>query len=718
MKEGRSLDVDGVVSLATTSAILVGLVAAAAMPPSQRALQFLVLAAMVAALWQSAARLATVLIPAWPRASRTVATFTLAVGIAVVSGTWMGHFGILRPPTFLFWIAAIYMGTRFIRGRSSPRQDGDEDHTRTSAGDRAQNVLLIAAALAVVVLGLREAHHARYLETISHDDLSYHLSAVATWIRYGDLRMIRFSQGDPSTPFYPLLGEMTSWVLIAPFGDSDVAARWTQLPFALFSWWAVAAIARRLGASTRDAALAALAYAGVAEAFPGLAFSAGNDHALSFFSLAAVDAALGFARDRRTGAAVVAGTAIGLMLATKYIAVLYAPLAVAVLVIAALLSRGDLAGAGSRPFWPDFLRLVLPIAGAICVAGGYTYLRNYVTTGNPIFPAPVRVLGFDLFPSWEGVTAGARASAPEYRIDVWRFLIDRKDLFGSYFAVTLLPAAFLSPLVGLVRRSWLASLVFSLPIAFFLEFRFLMPDHRSIRYFLPAIAIAAVAVSWLLPMLGAAAGALRCGLLLWIAGDSLRRAQGWPPGTKVAVLVGVLLAACLIELGRRWPLWGRRSPPLPSAATTRMSAVTTRRLAAVALVALLARPLGAVAEKYQQRRLGFNTAAATLEQLTKGEGARVAYAGLNKPYLFFGSHLQNSVDVVPRIADLASRTYAWGRFVQDPYEIKGYPRWRRNLERLRIGFVVIMRSDAEDPERHWMLQRPQGFRRVYEDIET
>jgi hypothetical protein len=268
--------------------------------------------------------------------------------------------------------------------------------------------------------------------------------------------------------------------------------------------------------------------------------------------------------------------------------------------------------------------------------------------------------------------------------------------------------------VSLARRSWCALLVFSLPIVFFLEFRFLMADHRSTRYFLPAIAIAAAGLGWLLPRLGAAGGAIRCGLLLWIAADCVRRAQSRPPAMKIAVLIAVLLAACLIELGLpRWRRWigKRRSRPL-------LPPATARRLAAVALVGLLARPLGAVAETYQQRKLGPNTAAAILEQLTEGKGARVAYAGFNKPYLFFGSRLRNSVDVVPRAADLAARTYAWRRFVQDPYEVTSYRRWRRNLERLRISWVVIVRSDWEDPERRWVLHHPEAFRRSYGDVET
>src|SRR4030095_13302462 len=119
-----------------------------------------------------------------------------------------------------------------------------------------------------------------------------------------------------------------------------------------------------------------------------------------------------------------------------------------------------------------------------------TYLRNAVSTGNPIFPAPVRMLGIEL-PGWANILE--RDTSPEYQIDVWHFLTRRTRLFGSYFPFTLLPAALLAPLAALARRRWREALVFALPVVFFLQFRFLMHDHRDIRYFLPGIALAAVA---------------------------------------------------------------------------------------------------------------------------------------------------------------------------------------------------------------------------------
>ena len=73
------------------------LFAGAAWPGSPRAFQVVVLAAMLAALWEAGSRLARRLAPDLPWESHAVAAFSLAVGIAVVPATWMGQLGWLRP---------------------------------------------------------------------------------------------------------------------------------------------------------------------------------------------------------------------------------------------------------------------------------------------------------------------------------------------------------------------------------------------------------------------------------------------------------------------------------------------------------------------------------------------------------------------------------------------------------------------------------------------
>jgi hypothetical protein len=672
-------------------------------PNASRAFQVLVLAAMLAALGGAGSRLARRLAPELGGASHGVAAFTLAVGLAVLPATALGHFGRLRPAPFLLWTAAAFLLSRLLPARPEIPPGEEISGEPPSRRLRVETALLAAAFLAVAFAGLQDVHRLRYQPSGAHgfDDNSYHLSAVATWVRYGDLRMIRFSMGDPSTPFYPVLGELSSWVLIAPFRDSDVAARWAQLPFALFSFLAVFAIARRLRLSRRDAAFAAVLYAAIPHVFPLLAVAAGNDHSTAFFTLAGLDAALACARRPRAGTAALTGAALGLLLATKYIGILFAPVVLAVLAVAVWIERRRPEAA--RPSYVRLAALALLLAAVTALAGGYTYLRNAVTTGNPVFPAPVHLLGLDL-PGWGGVSPAERAKAPEAQIEVWDFLTQRAKLFGSYFPFTLLPAALLAPLLALGRRRWLAALVITLPTVFFLQFLYMMPDHRDIRYFLPAIALAAVAFAWLLRAFGGWTSYLRAALCLWIVLQATRAVVWTAPGK--ALLVAVLLGGgALLELAStRWRERGSPRPPTWQGA-----------LAAAALVLAAALPAGGMIATYQREKLAQQPAAHALEQLAGPGGGRVAYAGMNQPYLFFGSRLQNDLEIVPRTREVDSRYYAWGSELGDPYQVISYRRWRRSLEDLDISRVVIVRGDWEDPERHWIVVRPDDFTLEYSD---
>ncbi|HSF41660.1 MAG TPA: glycosyltransferase family 39 protein, partial [Thermoanaerobaculia bacterium] len=439
--------------LAVPAAIAAILAAGALLPAPPRALQILALAALLAALGISGRRIARHLLPEAGPLSRMTAAFTMAVALAVVPATWLGHFGLLRPAPFLLAMATLVLLSRLIPNSSQlpplPGRGngvvGEESREGEGRGGwplgRVETALLAAAGFVILVLPLGKAVTDSFdlaPGRNSFDDLSYHLTAVATWHHHGDLRMVKFSMGDSGTAFYPILSEIAAWTLLAPFRDSDVAARWVELPFALFSLVALAAIARRLGLSPRAAASAVLLYASLRRFFPVLALGAGNDHATAFFTLAALDGILETARSPRPGAAASAGLALGLLVGTKYIGVLNAATLLAVLALLVLVRR-------PRPALPALAGLAALLAVTMIAAGGYTYLRNAITAGNPLFPAPIHLFGREVFPGWEGATMAFRSRFPEYQIDIPRFLTARPDLFGPLSPFTLLPAALLAP---------------------------------------------------------------------------------------------------------------------------------------------------------------------------------------------------------------------------------------------------------------------------------
>ena len=250
----------------------------------------------------------------------------------------------------------------------------------------------IAAAVAVALTVALVAHDLDALRyqppgADFYDDVSYHLPAAATWLQYADLRMLRVEVGDKSTTFYPVLGELMSWIAMAVPGGNDFFARWSQLPAGLGLLMAVWALTRRAGGTAGSAAFAVTLALSIPRFLPDGAFSAGNDVWSAFWLCAALLFLLRSVEGPRLGDALLLGTAIGGLIGTKYLNLLWLP---------ALLAAALAAGAARvvlRLPWRNRLRLGLVLGAAALATGGFVYLRNLSTVGNPVFPAPVSLLG-------------------------------------------------------------------------------------------------------------------------------------------------------------------------------------------------------------------------------------------------------------------------------------------------------------------------------------
>ena len=670
--------------------------AATADPPG--ALRLLTALGLLLGLGAAALRISRRLLPGLSAASRAASSLVLAAAMIVVPATVLGHCGLLEPRLFLAVEALLIAAMLALR---VPERPPAPTGTVAAVAEgvpkwlkRTEAAVLVTANAAAVLSFLFYAVQTElYAPPGKLDDPSYHLSAVAVWNRHHDLRMIKFDAGDQSTAFYPIGGELIDWALLAPLRDSDFLARWSQLPFALGSLAALAAVAFHLGLSRRSALLSALLYLTVGRAFPGLMFSAGNDHVAAFYVLAAVDAALVFAGSRTVGGAVYAGLALGLLVGTKYIGLIYAVPLLVLLAVAVF----------RRPFRS------VPIAalcGSAILAGGYTYLRNAWSVGNPVFPVPITFLGL---PGWAEVTLAMRRHLPDFQIDVRHFLLIRTDYLGHLFRFTMLPAAVLAPVVSLLRpaetwRKIVRTLVLSLPVIFFLQFLYWMHDHRDIRYFLAGIALAAVAFGWLLEILAERwppiAPLVRGGLACLIAYKFIHsdETSGLQEVTTAAILLGLAGAGLALRTSRRLRIAEHRF------------AVT---VLACGIAVFVVAGLGGTLKKYQERKYRDDLLVEYLEQQHAGQdGAGIAYIGGNRPYPLFGSRLQNRVEI-PLGGSVEDRFFDWGGSARFPFESGSYRLWTKNLRRLGIDYVAIVVGDQQDPERRWMQRHPRDFERVF-----
>ena len=226
-----------------------------------------------------------------------------------------------------------------------------------------------------IALALLGAHcYVQRVMPITADDaLTYHAPAAAQWLSSGSIGLLPTWLFNPANTYSPLAGSCFIAWWMAPF-SGDVLARYVEVPALVACGAAIYAILR---ARRVNSAVAALLAAAVISnrAFFLQSVMCKDDLYVVFFFLVAFGAA---ANVRERGATVRLGIALGLLLATKYTALLALPPIL-------LLWR------------PKHWRATAAGIGIAAVLAGPWYLRNVVLTGNPLYPMQLGIGGLTIF---------------------------------------------------------------------------------------------------------------------------------------------------------------------------------------------------------------------------------------------------------------------------------------------------------------------------------
>ncbi|MEA3207650.1 MAG: hypothetical protein QOE70_707 [Chthoniobacter sp.] len=243
------------------------------------------------------------------------------------------------------------------RCRASPREaTGEDDAQFRGLGLALLAALGTVAALKVLTGGTQ----------FFSDDFGYHGLAVNVWLREG-----RFDLIAPTfTAYYPLNSELFAAWFSLPYGH-DAWAGLAGAFWLLLGAVGLGAAAEMMGLRPAAAALASALLLASQQVWSMVRTLAAADLALgvALFAAIIVTARAAHAKERPMAWAALAGALAGLALGMK---VTVAPALV-------------LLGAGLL-FRKRGLPLALTFAGVAAVAGSFWFLRNWLLTGNPVFP--------------------------------------------------------------------------------------------------------------------------------------------------------------------------------------------------------------------------------------------------------------------------------------------------------------------------------------------
>lgn len=295
---------------------------------------------------------------------------------AMLSATVLGLWGHLERRPVVLLVALTAAAQTFAAALAEPPRPRRSDAVRAfpwplwlGAG--------VAGAAAVVRLALAWA-----LPPESWDGLSYHLPILWRWVSQGGFDMAGWS--GPQR-WFPWNGELLpAWLAVLGGGSLDAAklAQTLALPLLAASG---AVLGRRL-AGRAWAAACALAFASL----PIALIHAGVPYVDGFqagFWLAAAAFAVAWDRSGRRAHLLLFAVAFGLTLGTKATLYFLAPLLLPPAVTLAL--RRDRRG--------PFLSALPACAALALAAGGYTYVRNWVVAGSPIYPYALKLAGVTVF---------------------------------------------------------------------------------------------------------------------------------------------------------------------------------------------------------------------------------------------------------------------------------------------------------------------------------
>lgn len=260
---------------------------------------------------------------------------------------------------------------------------------------KKKNLLIFLAIFSpfFIILVIRY-FNALFQVPLEYDNIAYHLPFVVEWFKTGDLKPIYYSAFAGPLGYYPSNFELFDlWVLL-PFGK-DYLFNLVNFPIFLILIISLYKVARNLAIPRSIAMITAALFIYMPQTFRQM----GVPLVDLFFCLTFTNT-LYFLQEyikKKTYADLILfSISGGLFIGTKYLGIPYMSIPFVIITIILI-----------QNLWNkkrELLKRIFILGTGLFSGGGFWYLRNWVDSGNPLFPVDVKILGIEIFKGYYGLT--------------------------------------------------------------------------------------------------------------------------------------------------------------------------------------------------------------------------------------------------------------------------------------------------------------------------
>ncbi|MCX5712791.1 MAG: hypothetical protein NTY47_07035, partial [Candidatus Omnitrophica bacterium] len=345
------------------------------------------------------------------------------------------------------------------------------------------------------------------------DDLNYHFTFAVEWLKHGNLLNPIIVSDYPAPTYYPLNGSFLFYWLMLPFTNVFLADL-GQIPFFLICFLCVYSIGLKIGLSRRFALYSAILFTAMPNYFKQLQI-AYVDVIVTGFFLLSLNFLLTLKKDLNIKNVILTAAPLGMLVGTKIIVIPHAAIIFAYFLLFAILQYKKLKLNRLLAFIALFSMIVI-------LTGGFSYIRNYFMTNNPLYPLNVKIHGLTVF---KGVLGGEFINNKDNVFSLTAFLFH--EGVGSGFILFVIPGLILG-LIALFRKSVLHKpdlfFLFALIPLLYLFYRFGVAVP-NIRCLYPWFAVCAIAAFWGIQQISIPDKVVRYGLCVCVLASMAESAK-------------------------------------------------------------------------------------------------------------------------------------------------------------------------------------------------